>query len=107
MSKENQDSTTTAVAIATTIFLVSIILSISTFTNVSPFAQSEEGTNQTMQQNADQSATNKTGEAIKQNVSDIVANISKEAKGVGSNITTEVAKDVAANIGKKLQDLAK
>ena len=81
-------------ATATTIVIISTILSISTFTNVSTFAQSEERTNQ-------------TGEAIQQNVSDIVSNISKEAKGIGSNITTEVAKEVATNIGKKLQDLAK
>ena len=79
---------------ATTILLVSTILSISTFTNVATFAQSEEGTNQ-------------TGEAIQQNVSDVVTNISKGAKSVGSNITTEVAKEAAENIGKKLQDLAK
>lgn len=81
-------------ATATTIVIISTILSISTFTYVSVFAQSEE-------------RTNKTGEGIQQNVSDIVSNISKEAKGIGSNITTEVAKDVATNIGKKLQDLAK
>jgi hypothetical protein len=41
------------------------------------------------------------------NVSDVVTNISKGAKSVGSNITTEIAKEVAENIGKKLQDLAK
>ena len=92
-------------AAAATIFLVSIILSMSTFTNVSALAQSEERTNQTSQ-DAGQSA-NQTGEAIKQNVSDIVSNISKEVKSKGSNITKEVAKDVAANIGKQLQDLAK
>ncbi|HEX2409470.1 MAG TPA: hypothetical protein VHJ38_19875 [Nitrososphaeraceae archaeon] len=78
----------------------------STFTNVSALAQSEEGTAQTMQQDGGQSA-NQTGEAIKQNVNDIITNISKGAKSVGSNITTEVAKEVAENIGKKLQDLAK
>jgi hypothetical protein len=91
---------------ATTIFLVSTILAMSTFTNVSTsaFAQSE-GTNQTMQKE-DQS-TNQTSEAIQQNVSDVVTNISKGAKSVGSNITTEIAKEVAENIGKKLQDLAK
>jgi len=92
-------------AAAATIFLVSTIPSMSTFTNVSAMAQSEERTNQTSRE-ACQSA-NQTGEAIKQNVSDVVTNISKEAKGIGSNITTEVAKDVAVNIGKKLQDLAK
>ena len=92
-------------ATATAIVIVSTILSISTLTNVSAFPQSEERTNQTLQ-DAGQ-LTNQTGEAIKQNVSDIVSNISKEAKGLGSNITTEVAKEVAANIGKKLQDLAK
>ncbi len=92
-------------ATATAIVIVSIIFSISTFTNVSAFAQLEERTNQTLQ-NAAQS-TNQTDKAIKQNVSDIVSNISKEAKGIGSNITTEVAKEVATNIGKKLQDLAK
>ena len=80
-------------AAATTIFLVSIILSISTFINISTFAQSE--------------GTNQTGEAIKQNVSDVITNISKGAKSLGSNITTEVAKEIADNIGKKLQDLAK
>ena len=80
-------------ASATTIFLVSIILSISTFINISAFAQSE--------------GTNQTGEAIKQNVSDVITNISKGAKSLGSNITTEVAKEIADNIGKKLQDLAK
>ena len=91
---------------ATTIFLVSTILAMSTFTNVSTsaFAQSE-GTNQTMQKE-DQS-TNQTSEAIQQNVSEVVTNISKGAKSVGSNITTEIAKEVAENIGKKLQDLAK
>lgn len=91
---------------ATTIFLVSTILAMSTFTNVSTsaFAQSE-GTNQTMQKE-DQSI-NQTSEAIQQNVSDVVTNISKGAKSVGSNITTEIAKEVAENIGKKLQDLAK
>jgi hypothetical protein len=61
--------------------------------------------NQTMQKE-DQS-TNQTSEAIQQNVSDVVTNISKGAKSVGSNITTEIAKEVAENIGKKLQDLAK
>jgi hypothetical protein len=76
-----------------TIFLVPIIFSMSTFTNISAFAQSEE--------------TNQTDEAIKQNVSDVVTNISKGAKSLGSNITTEVAKEIADNIGKKLQDLAK
>jgi uncharacterized protein YycO len=81
-------------AAAATIFLVSIILSMSIFTNVSVFAQSEGTTNQ-------------TGESLKQNASDIVSNISKEVKSKGSNITKEVAKDVAANIGKQLQDLAK
>jgi uncharacterized protein YycO len=80
-------------AATTTIFLVSIILSMSTFINISAFAQSE--------------GTNQTGEAIKQNVSDVITNISKGAKSLGSNITTEVAKEVADNIGKKLQDLAK
>ena len=81
-------------AAAATIFLVSIILSMSIFTNVSVFAQSEGTTNQ-------------TGESLKQNASDTVSNISKEVKSKGSNITKEVAKDVAANIGKQLQDLAK
>ena len=57
-------------------------------------------------QKEDQS-TNQTSEAIQQNVSDVVTNISKGAKSVGSNITTEIAKEVAANIGKKLQVLAK
>ena len=80
-------------AAATTIFLVSIILSMSTFINISAFAQSE--------------GTNQTGEAIKQNVSDVITNISKGAKSLGFNITTEVAKEIADNIGKKLQDLAK
>ena len=80
-------------AAATTIFLVSIILSLSTFINISSFAQSE--------------GTNQTGESIKQNVSDVITNISKGAKSLGSNITTEVAKEIADNIGKKLQDLAK
>jgi hypothetical protein len=91
---------------ATTIRLVSTILAMSTLTNVSTsaFAQSE-WTNQTMQKE-DQS-TNQTSEAIQQNVSDVVTNISKGAKSVGSNITTEIAKEVAENIGKKLQDLAK
>jgi uncharacterized protein YycO len=91
-------------AATTTIYLVSIILSMSTFINISAFAQSEE-TNQTIQ-DAGQSA-NQTGEAIKQNVSDVITNISKGAKSLGSNITTEVAKEIADNIGKKLQDLAK
>ncbi|HEX2408881.1 MAG TPA: hypothetical protein VHJ38_16895 [Nitrososphaeraceae archaeon] len=76
-----------------TLILISTLLSMAIFTNVSVFAQSE--------------ATNQTGESLKQNASDIVSNISKEAKGIGSNITKEVAKDVAANIGKQLQDLAK
>ena len=80
-------------AAATTIFLVSIILSLSTFIYISAFAQSER--------------TNQTGEAINQNVSDVITNISKGAKSLGSNITTEVAKEIADNIGKKLQDLAK
>ncbi|MGI0050715.1 MAG: hypothetical protein ACRD8K_03165 [Nitrososphaeraceae archaeon] len=91
-------------AATTTIFLVSIILSMSTFINISAFAQSE-GTNQTIQ-DAAQSA-NQTGEAIKQNVSDVITNISQGAKSLGSNITTEVANEIADNIGKKLQDLAK
>ena len=91
-------------AATTTMLFISTILLMSTFTNVSAFAQSE-GTNQTIQ-DADQSA-NQTGEAIQQNVSDVVTNISKGAKSVGSNITTEIAKEVAENIGKKLQDLAK
>jgi uncharacterized protein YycO len=80
-------------AATTTIFLISIILSMSTLINISTFAQSE--------------GTNQTGEAIKQNVSDVIPNISKGAKSLGSNITTEVAKEIADNIGKKLQDLAK
>jgi uncharacterized protein YycO len=80
-------------AAITTIFLVPILLSMSTFSNISTFAQSED--------------TNQTGEAIKQNVSDVVSNISKGAKSLGSNITSEVAKEIADNIGKKLQDLAK
>ena len=79
--------------VTTTLILISTLLSMAIFTNVSVFAQSE--------------GTNQTGESLKQNASDIVSNISKEAKGVGSNITKEVAKDVAANIGKQLQDLAK
>ena len=86
------------------LFLISTILSMSIFTTVSVFALSE-GMDQTIQ-NTGQSS-NQRGETTKENVSDIVSNISKEAKGIGSNITTEVAKDVAANIGKKLQDLAK
>ena len=49
-------------AATTTIFLVSIILSMSTFINISAFAQSE-GTNQNML-DASQSA-NPTGEEIK------------------------------------------
>ena len=40
-------------------------------------------------------------------MSDVVSNITKGAKRLGSNITTEIAKEVAENIGKKLQDLAK
>lgn len=42
---------------------------------------------------------------MKQNISDVLTNISKGAKSVGTNITTEVAKEVAENIGKKLEDL--
>ena len=80
-------------AAITTIFLVPILLSMSTFINISAFAQLE--------------GTNQTGDAIKQNVSDVVTNISKGAKSLGSNITSEVAKEIADNIGKKLQDLAK
>ena len=80
-------------AAAATLFFISTILSMSIFTNVSVFAQSE--------------GSNQTGESLKQNASDIVSNISKEVKSKGSNITKEVAKDVAANIGKQLQDLAK
>ena len=80
-------------AATTTIFLISIILSMSTLINISALAQSE--------------GTNQTGEAIKQNVSDVITNISKGAKSLGSNITTEVAKEIADNIGKKLQDLPK
>ena len=79
--------------LATTLILISTILSMSIFTNVSVFAQSE--------------GTNQTGESLKQKTSDIVSNVSKEVKNKGSNITKEVAKDVAANIGKQLQDLAK
>ena len=67
-------------ATATTIFIVSTILSISTFTNVSAFAESEEGTNQKMQQDEGQSAANQTGEARQQNISDVVTNISKEQR---------------------------
>lgn len=77
----------------TTLILISTLLSMAIFTNVSVFAQSE--------------GTNQTGESLKQKTSDIVSNISKEIKSKGSNITKEVAKDVAANIGKELQDLAK
>ena len=77
----------------TTLILMSTLLSMAIFTNVSVFAQSE--------------GTNQTGESLKQKTSDIVSNISKEVKSKGSNITKEVAKDVAANIGKELQDLAK
>jgi uncharacterized protein YycO len=81
-------------SVATTLILISTILSMSIFSNVSVIAQTEGTTNQ-------------TGESLKQNASDIVSNISKEVKSKGSNITKEVAKDVAANIGKQLQDLAK
>ena len=77
----------------TTLILISTLLSMAIFTNVSVFAQSE--------------GTNQTGESLKQKTSDIVSNISKEVKNKGTNITKEVAKDVAANIGKELQDLAK
>jgi uncharacterized protein YycO len=80
--------------VATTLLFISTILSMSVISNVSVFAQSEGTTNQ-------------TGESLKQNASDMVSNISKEVKSKGSNITKEVAKDVAANIGKQLQDLAK
>ena len=80
-------------AAAATLFLVSTILSMSIFTNVSVFA--------------DSAGSNQTGDSLKQNASDIVSNISKEVKSKGTNITKEVAKDVAANIGKQLQDLAK
>ena len=76
-----------------TLILMSTLLSMAIFTNVSVFAQSE--------------GTNQTGESLKQKTSDIVSNISKEVKSKGSNITKEVAKDVASNIGKELQDLAK
>ena len=79
--------------VTTTLILISTLLSMAIFTNVSVFAQSER--------------TNQPGESLKQNASDIVSNISKEVKSKGSNITKEVAKDVAANIGKQLQDLAK
>jgi uncharacterized protein YycO len=78
--------------VTTTIIVIST-LSMAIFTNVSVFAQSE--------------GTNQTGESLKQKTSDIVSNVSKEVKSKGSNITKEVAKDVAANIGKQLQDLAK
>ncbi len=81
------------VPVATTLFFISTILSMSILTNISVFAQSE--------------GTNQTGESLKQNASDIVSNISKEVKSKGSNMTKEIAKDVAANIGKQLQDLAK
>ena len=80
-------------SVTTTLILISSLLSMAIFTNVFVFAQSE--------------GTNQTGESLKQNASDIVSNISKEIKSKGSNITKEVAKDVAANIGKQLQDLAK
>ena len=79
--------------LTTTIIVISTLLSMAIFTNVSVFAQSE--------------GTNQTGESLKQKTSDIVSNVSKEVKSKGSNITKEVAKDVAANIGKQLQDLAK
>ena len=79
--------------VTTTIIVISTLLSMAIFTNVSVFAQSE--------------GTNQTGESLKQKTSDIVSNVSKEIKSKGSNITKEVAKDVAANIGKQLQDLAK
>jgi uncharacterized protein YycO len=81
------------IPVATTLFFISTILSMSIFTNVSIFAESE--------------GTNQTSESLKQNASDIVSNITKEVKSKGSNITKEIAKDVAANIGKQLQDLAK
>ena len=80
-------------SLTTTIIVISTLLSMAIFTNVSVFAQSER--------------TNQTGESLKQKTSDIVSNVSKEVKSKGSNITKEVAKDVAANIGKQLQDLAK
>ena len=79
--------------VATTLFFISTILSMSIITNVSVFAQTE--------------GSNQTGESLKQNASDMVSNISQEVKSKGSNITKEVAKDVVANIGKQLQDLAK
>ena len=79
--------------VTTTIIVISTLLSMAIFINVSIFAQSE--------------GTNQTGESLKQKTSDIVSNVSKEVKSKGSNITKEVAKDVAANIGKQLQDLAK
>ena len=79
--------------VATTLFFISTIISMSIFPNISVFAQSE--------------GTNQTDESLKQNAKDIVSNMSKEVKNKGSNITKEVAKEVAENIGKKLQDLAK
>ena len=90
--------------VTTTIIVISTILSMAIFTNVSVICTIGRN-NQTMQ-DAGQSA-NQTGESIKQNVSDIVTKFSKEVKSIGSNITKEVAKEVAENIGKKLQDLAK
>lgn len=70
----------------------------------SAFAQ-QEVTNQIIQ-NLEHSA-NQPSKGIQENVSDVVSNITKGAKSLGSNITTEIAKEVAENIGKKLQDLAK
>ena len=91
---------------ATTLLLVSTILSMTTSTNdlTSAFAQ-QEGTNQIIQ-NLEHSA-NQPSKGIQENVSDVVSNITKGAKSLGSNITTEIAKEVAENIGKILQDLAK
>ena len=55
--------------VTTTLILISTLLSMTIFTNVSVIAQSE--------------GTNQTDELLKQNASDIVSNISKEIKSKG------------------------
>ena len=95
-------------------FLAATMLSMSTFTIVSIFAQSD-GTNQAME-DAGQSA-NQTGEGMQQGASDVASSagqsanqtgeaIQGNASDVGSKIT-EGVKNLAKNIGEKLQDLAK
>ena len=92
---------TSPTIILASVFLI-VIAGISTTTFVKVNAQGE-GANQTMQQQEDpQQVANQTMEKAIQSANET----GKDVRKVGSKVTEE-AKDLAGNIGEKLQDLGK